>query len=833
MPEDRQIRNRERAGDAGPGFLSHTPEALAASMKTHLRYTLGKTPDQVGTRDLYMALAYTIRDRLLDRSLDTLARYRKASAKRLYYLSMEFLMGRVLGNNLHCLRMYDSAREAVESLGGKLDQILDYERDAGLGNGGLGRLAACFLDSMAAMSLPGFGYGIHYDYGLFKQEINNGFQREKPDTWVDEAAPLQMERMDLAHIVPLYGRIEHAQDFWGQYNPMWLDWQVVIGVPYDIPVPGYGGDTVNYLRLYTARPSQDFDIRIFNQGDYFAAVEGKIESEKISKILYPADTLQAGRELRLIQEYFLVSCALKDIIRQFTVQHQDFTLLPESAAIQLNDTHPSLSVAELMRILVDEQWLTWETAWDITTRTIAYTNHTLLPEALEKWSVSLLEHVLPRHLQIIYEINQRFLSRVGEIWPEDGDRARRMSLIEEGEDKKVRMAHLAMVGSHSVNGVSALHTELVKHALVPDFYEMWPEKFNNKTNGITPRRWLLAANPDLNALLAEAVGPGFVTDLDLLRDIEPLADDPSFRERFLAVKRKNKEALARVLFDTALVRVDPDSLFDIQAKRIHEYKRQLLNLLAIVDEYLALVDGGIEPPVAKTYVFAGKAAPGYQTAKNIIKLIHCVADVVNRDRKARDLIRVCFAPDYRVTLAEAMIPAADLSEQISTAGFEASGTGNMKFALNGAVTIGTLDGANIEIKDEVGDENIYIFGLLEKDIARITAEGSYHPFGIYQEHPGVRRVLNAIRDNRFSPDEPGLFGWVDRYLLSPQDRYMHLADFPDYTRTRALAGKDYEDRAGWAKKAILNTARMGWFSSDRTVREYSDEIWGLKPVPKS
>ncbi|MFH1887808.1 MAG: glycogen/starch/alpha-glucan phosphorylase [Pseudomonadota bacterium] len=815
-----------------PAFLENTPEALAASMRGHLRYTLGKSPDQVVTRDLYMALAFSVRDRLLDRQLETMERYRKAGAKRLYYLSMEFLMGRLLGNNLHGLRIWDQAREAVESLGGGLEETLEYERDAGLGNGGLGRLAACFLDSMAALDLPGFGYGIHYDYGLFKQEINNGFQREKPDTWVEEAAPLQMERMDLAHIVPLYGRIEHAQDFWGQYNPMWMDWQVVIGVPYDIPVPGYGGNTVNYLRLYKARPSQDFDIRIFNQGDYFAAVEGKIESEKISKILYPSDTFQSGRELRLIQEYFLVSCALKDIIRQFSAAHENFTLLPDKAAIQLNDTHPSLSVAELMRILVDEQWLTWETAWDITTRTIAYTNHTLLPEALEKWSVSLLEKVLPRHLQIIHEINQRFLNHLGELWPGDEDRARRMSLIEEGEDKKVRMAHLAMVGSHSVNGVSALHTELVKHTLVPDFYELSPGKFNNKTNGITPRRWLLAANPDLNDLLEEAIGPGFITDLNLLRKIEPLADDPAFCEKFLAVKKKNKEGLARVLFDSALVRVDPDSLFDIQAKRIHEYKRQLLNVLAIVDEYLALVDEGMEPPVSKTYVFAGKAAPGYRTAKNIIKLIHCVADVVNRDRKARDLIRVCFAPDYRVTLAEAMIPAADLSEQISTAGFEASGTGNMKFALNGAVTIGTLDGANIEIKDEVGEENIYIFGLLEKDIARITAEGTYRPFEIYRGHAGVRRVLNAIRDNRFCPDDPGLFAWVDRYLLSPQDRYMHLADFPDYTETRARAGQDYENRTGWAKKAILNTARMGYFSSDRTVREYSEEIWGLKPVPK-
>ncbi len=811
--------------------LENSVTGLYRSVLTHLRYSLGKQPDEVSARDLYRAVSYSARDRLLDRMSETLARYRKNDAKRLYYLSMEFLIGRSLVKNLAALKLDGATGEVLRMFGRKMEEILEEESDSALGNGGLGRLAACYLDSLATLSMPGFGYGIHYDYGLFKQEINNGYQRERPDSWIDGADALHVERSDLAVVVPLYGRIEHAEDRWGQYNPMWMDWKLVVGVPYDIPMAGWGGRSVNYLRLYVARPSTDFDMKIFNQGDYFRAVEQKIDSEKISKILYPADTVSAGRELRLTQEYFLVACAVRDIIRNYLADHQGFDEFPDKVAIQLNDTHPSLAIAELMRVLVDEYWLEWDEAWGITSKTVAYTNHTLLPEALEKWPVALLERVLPRHLQIIYEINRRFLDRVIEVWPGDFDRMGRMSLIEEGPEKMARMANLSIVGSHRVNGVSALHSDLVKSDLVPDFYAMWPEKFTNVTNGITPRRWLSRSNPGLCALVAEHLGPGFVTDLERLRALEPLAEDPAFGEKYLAVRRENKERLSRIIFENAMISVDPDSIFDMQAKRIHEYKRQLLNVLSIMAEYILIADDGVEPPAPKTAIFAGKAAPGYQTAKDMIKLIHSVADVVNRDKRTKGLLKVAFLPDYRVTLAEKMVCAADLSQQISTAGYEASGTGNMKFALNGAVTIGTLDGANIEIAREVGEENVLIFGLTAPEIARLTKEGSYRPAALYQKDTLIRRVLDALRDGRFSPSEPGLFAWVVPYLLSERDRYFHLADFTSYMAARKKAGEDFTDRLLWAKKGILNTARMGFFSSDRAIREYAEKIWKIESVP--
>ncbi|MBU2652539.1 MAG: glycogen/starch/alpha-glucan family phosphorylase, partial [Bacteroidetes bacterium] len=607
--------------------------------------------------------------------------------------------------------------------------------------------------------------------------------------------------------------------------------QAVIGVPYDIPTPGWGSETVNYLRLYVARPSTEFDIKIFNQGDYFMAVEQKIATEKISKILYPADTVTSGKELRLTQEYFLVACAIRDIMREYLKDHQGFTMFPDKVAIQLNDTHPSLAIAELMRILIDEYWLEWDDAWDITSKTVAYTNHTLLPEALETWSVGLLEHVLPRHLQIIYEINRRFLDRVVKIWPGDIDRMNRMSLIQEGGEKMARMANLSIVGSHHINGVSRLHSDLVKDALVPDFYEMWPEKFTNVTNGITPRRWLGRSNPGLCALISENISGNFQADLDQLKKLEPLADDPAFCEQYLRVRRDNKERLGKIIFETAMVTVDPDSIFDMQAKRIHEYKRQLLNILAVMAEYILLVEDGIEPPAPKTAIFAGKAAPGYQTAKDIIKLIHSVGDVINRDKRTKGLLKVAFLPDYRVTLAEKMVCAADLSQQISTAGYEASGTGNMKFALNGAITIGTLDGANIEISEEVGLENIYIFGLTTPEIAKISEEGSYRPTALYHADPVLRRALDAVRDGRFSPSEPALFNWICPYLLSDRDKYFHLADFASYMAARKKAGTDYTDRLLWGKLGILNTSRMGFFSSDRAIRQYAKHIWNIAPVP--
>ncbi len=810
--------------------LTGETTALRASILYHLKYSLGREQQSQSPRDMALAVSLAVRDRLIDGLLETEKRYQATDVKRLYYLSMEYLIGRSLGNNIYNLGLLGSCKDALQELGFDLDELREHERDAALGNGGLGRLAACFLDSLASLDMAGFGYGINYEYGLFKQEIDNGCQREKPDNWLAEWFPWKIERTDEACIIPVYGRIEHARDRWGNYNPMWLDWKVIIGVPVDMPIVGYGGRTVNYLRLYSARSSTEFDIQIFNEGDYFQALEQKIAWEKISKILYPSDTFEAGRELRLIQEYFLVACALRDIVRRYEEKHHGMEAFPEKVAIQLNDTHPALTVAELMRILVDEQALSWKQAWSITTQTLAYTNHTLLPEALEKWPVSLLETVLPRHLQIIFEINHRFLQEVGEVWPHDTDRLRRMSLIEEGEPKQVRMAHLAVVGSHSINGVAALHTELLQKTILPDFHELWPERFNNKTNGVTPRRWLLKCNPLLAALISDTVGDGWITDLVKLQALEPYAADAGFHDAFLRIKHINKERMAAIVNETARVKVDPHSMFDIQAKRIHEYKRQVLNVLHIIHEYFCLVEDQIEPQVPKTYLFAGKAAPGYWAAKQIIRLVNSVGAVINRDSRVRDLIKVAFVPDYRVSLAERIIPAADLSEQISTAGKEASGTGNMKFALNGALTIGTLDGANIEIQEEVGEQNVFIFGLRAEEIQAMRMQNSCHPREHYLQSPAIRRVMDALRGDRFSEEEPGLFRWLFDKLVEQEDEYFHLADFHSYVRAQEEASREYREPEVWAEKAVLNVARMGKFSSDRTVMQYAEEIWGLKNI---
>jgi starch phosphorylase len=810
-----------------PTPFKNNKSALERSIAYHLRYSLGKEWSSRKRGDLFLSLALSIRDRLIERMLESEARVHQSDAKRLYYLSMEFLMGRALGNNLHNLGIYETCKEALLGIGLDLEELREEEQDAALGNGGLGRLAACFLDSLATLNLPGYGYGIHYEYGLFKQEIYNGYQKEQPDKWLSGWTPWEIERSDEACIVPLYGRVEHGQDRFGNYNPMWLDWKDVIGVPFDIPIAGYGGQTVNFLRLYAARSSSEFDIQIFNEGDYFRAVEQKISSETISKVLYPTDVFEAGKELRLIQEYFLVACALRDIVRRYLKRHDQFDLFPEKVAIQLNDTHPSLAVAELMRILVDEHHLPWEKAWKITQKTLAFTNHTLLPESLEKWPIDLMEYVIPRHVQIIYEINHRFLREVASLWPNDVDRLRRMSLIEEGGEKKVRMAHLAIVGSHSVNGVSAVHTQLLKENLIPDFCEHFPNRFNNKTNGVSQRRWLLKANTLLSELITRSIGDAWITDFNRIRQLESYADDEGFQEEFLKIKRANKERLRKIILDIAGVEVRPDTFFDVQAKRIHEYKRQLLNVMHIIHEYLCLIEDQKEPQVPRTYIFAGKAPPGYWAAKQIIKLIHNVGQIINRDGRAKDLIKVVFVPDYRVSLAEKIIPAADLSEQISTAGKEASGTGNMKFAMNGAVTIGTLDGANIEIQEEVGKENIYIFGLRVEEIQALRTEGSYQPWDYYHHHSGIRRVMDALRGDLFCPNEPGLFRWIFQRLLDEGDEYFHLADFPSYIETHEKVEMEYRNSASWAKKAILNVARMGRFSSDRTVLEYAQEIWNL------
>lgn len=808
--------------------MSKTKSSLQDSIFKHLTYSLARRWEESYERDKFRSLALAVRDRLVERMLATESKYQREDSKRVYYLSIEFLIGRSLANNLRNLGIFEVCREALEEMGLELDQILEQENDAALGNGGLGRLAACFLDSLASLGLPGFGYGIHYEYGLFRQEIDNGYQREKPDNWLSEADLIGIERDDEAYIVPVYGHIEHEKDLEGNYNPMWMDWKMIIGVPHDIPIVGYGGHTVNFLRLFEARPSGEFDIQIFNEGDYFRAMEQKINSETISKILYPSDLIEPGRELRLLQEYFMVACALKDIVRRFLQRHQNLRHFSDKVAIQLNDTHPALAVAELMRILVDEHDLPWEQAWTVTQQTLAYTNHTLLPEALEKWPVSLLERLLPRHLQIIYEINRRFLEQVAEIWPHEPDRRNRMSLIGAGPERQVRMAHLAIVGSHSVNGVSALHTELLQKSIFADFFALWPKKFNNKTNGITQRRWLVTANTQLAGLITRTLGDAWIVDASGLQDLEAYADDGAFQEEFRAIKRANKERLQKLIFETTRIEVSPDTLFDIQAKRIHEYKRQLLKVMQIIHEYLCLVEDGRVPLVPKTYIFAGKAAPGYWAAKQIIKLIHNVGRVINQDPRAKDSMKVIFIPDYKVSLAEKIIPAADLSEQISTAGQEASGTGNMKFALNGALTMGTLDGANVEILAEVGAANIYIFGLNVEEIAALRRSGAYHPWEYYEQQPEVRRVLDAFKSDLFCPGESGLFHWIFQKLLDQGDEYFHLADFLPYLEAQERAGKEYQSPAIWTRKTVLNVARMGKFSSDRTIYEYARDIWGLE-----
>ena len=782
---------------------------------------------QLSIRQIFECVSLALRDLMVDRRLETERRYRQADAKQLYYVSIEYLLGRMLVSNLSNLGIYDLCRDTLRQMGADLEVVEESEPDAALGNGGLGRLAACFLDSLATLDMPSYGYGINYEYGLFRQDIDDGYQKEKPDNWLAFGTPWEIERPDEACLVPLYGRIEDGVDRSGQYNPMWLDWQLLIGVPHDVPVVGYGGRTVNLLRLFSARSSREFDMQIFNAGDYLRAVEQKIASETISKVLYPSDAVLPGQELRLVQEYFLVACTLRDIVGRYQRDHGTFDAFPTKVAIHLNDTHPALAVAELMRILVDERDLPWDRAWDMTQSTMGYTNHTLLPEALEKWPVSLLERVVPRHLQIIYEINRRFLEHVASVWPGDNDRLQRMSLIEAGAPEQVRMAHLSIVGSHSINGVSVLHSRLVQTTLARDFHDLWPERFSNKTNGVTPRRWLMQANQPLARLITKTIGGDWIDDLDRLRALEPYASDGAFRQEFLAVKRSNKERLARVIAETTSVTVDPDSLFDVQVKRIHEYKRQLLNVMQIVLEYLHLVEDGIQPTVPRTYVFAGKAAPGYWAAKQIIKVICHVGAIVNNDPRVKGQLKVVFIPDFRVSLAEKIIPGADLSEQISTAGSEASGTGNMKLAMNGALTIGTLDGANIEILEAVGAENIFIFGLTAEQIQAWRDAGSYRPRDLAQGDPRLRRIFDAFTSDRFCPKEPGLFRWISESIFDRGDAYFHVADLPAYIDAQHRVAKAFEQPATWASKAILNVARIGRFSSDRTIGEYARDVWGI------
>jgi starch phosphorylase len=815
--------------------IEYLSEALSVtsveeSIRRHVKYSLAKPWRDLSRNDLLFAVEFSVRDLLTEKMLATEEFYRSGDFKTLSYISIEFLIGRSLINHLYNLGVFEIYKEACENLGIDLQAVEQAEDDAALGNGGLGRLAACFLDSLATLGMPAYGYGINYEYGLFKQEIDNGYQLEKPENWLAQSSPWEIGRSEEACLVPIYGHIEHALDRDGGYNPMWMGWKVLIGVPYDVLVSGYGGRVVNVLRLYSARSSLDFDMRIFNDGDYFKAVEQKIASETISKVLYPSDDVFAGKELRLVQEYFLAACAVRDTVRRFERGHSGFSEFPDKVAVQLNDTHPALAVVELMRILVDEKALQWRDAWEITQATFGFTNHTLVPEALEKWPVSLLQYVIPRHLQIIYEINGRFLERVSAMCPGDPGLLKRVSLIEESKPQQVRMTNLAMAGSHSINGVSEIHSGLVKTTLAPDIHRLWPERFNNKTNGITPRRWLLKANPALARLVTAAIGDGWIRDLFQLRKLEDHVESPDFRAEFRKAKAANKAELARIIHDTLRVKVDTTSMFDVQVKRIHSYKRQLLNVLHIVDEYLSLIEDGRQPSVPRTHIFAGKAAPGYWKAKQIIKLIHDVGRVINSDPNAQEWIKVVFLPDYRVSLAERIFPAVDLGEQISTAGMEASGTGNMKMTLNGAVTIGTLDGANIEIRQEVGEENIFIFGYEAPELQEMRKLHSYHPRACYEANPRVKRIVDAFASSIFCPRESGLFNWIVDDLLDENDAYFHLADLPSYLAAQEKVSAAYCDAERWTTMSILNVARVGRFSSDRVVAEYAREIWNLKPV---
>ncbi len=803
-------------------------KSLQISFANHLEYSLSKDQYTATERDLYLSLALATRDRLIERWIRTQQLYYNHDVKRVYYLSAEYLMGRLLINNLINVGIYHETKRAMDELNIELEDLAENEPDMGLGNGGLGRLASCFLDSMATLEIPAYGYGIRYEFGIFDQAIRNLGQVELPENWLKYANPWEIARPEYSFTVHFYGRIKQIILPDGKLKTEWADTNDVIGIAYDIPIDGYDNNTVNTLRLWSARASKEFDLKYFQHGDYLKAVEEKNISENISKVLYPNDELFEGRELRLKQEYFFVSCSIQDIVRRYLVNHDTFDEFPNKVAIQMNDTHPALAIPELMRLLLDEHGLDWEKAWDITSRTCAYTNHTLLSEALEKWPVPMFEALLPRHLQIIYEINRRFLRDVAVRYLGDENRMRKMSIIEEDTEKRIRMAHLAIVGSHSVNGVAALHSRLLKEKELKDFDEMYPGKFNNKTNGITPRRWLLAGNPRLSDLITSRIGNEWAKDLDQLRKIEPFIEDQGFVKEWKAVKLANKEQLSKIILDNTGIQINSGSIYDIQVKRIHEYKRQLLNILHVIYCWLKLKqepDFSMHP---RTFLFGGKAAPGYITAKTIIRLICHVAEMLNRDASTNNTIKVLFIPNYRVSLAEKIFPAADLSEQISTAGFEASGTSNMKFALNGALTIGTLDGANIEIMEEVGRENMFIFGLTAEEVS--AKRQDYNPLEYYAKDPLLARSIDLIREGFFSPEEPNIFhGLVD--LLLNEDRYFILADFESYYNCNRDVDTLYRDQDAWTEKAILNVARMGKFSSDRTIMEYNRDIWHAEPWP--
>ena len=802
---------------------------LKSLIENQLKFSLARDPKTATKRDWWLATSKAVQCVVIERLMATQTKHRGDNTRRLYYLSLEFLMGRLYINSFYSAGIYQNMELAIKELGLDIEELRHEEYDMGLGNGGLGRLAACFLDSLATLDLPAIGYGINYQYGLFKQEFRNGYQVELPDDWMKFGTPWEIVRPEHTTEIDLYGQVENVFDDLGNYVPKWTGTKKLMGIPYDIPVPGYGTNTVNFLRLWSSKAHEDFDFEAFNRGGYDEAVRDKNYSETVSKVLYPNDKTESGKELRLIQQYFFVACSLKDIIRRFRRSNTDWNDFPEKVAIQLNDTHPAIAVVELQRLLHDIHGLTWNKSWDIVTRTFAYTNHTLLPEALEKWSVGLFEKVLPRHLQIIFEINKIFLLEVEAKWPGDLDMVRKLSLIEEGHPRMVRMANLSVVGSHSVNGVAALHTQLLKSDLFPEFDALYPGKFNNKTNGITPRRWLLACNPRLSSLITSKIGRGWERDLTQLRGLEAYAKDTEFQRQFMEVKHANKVDLARIIKRDCGVEVDPSALFDVQIKRLHEYKRQHLNLLHILALYRRLLQDPKLDIAPRVFIFGAKAAPGYDLAKNIIKAINAVGAKINADPRINGKLKVVFLPNYRVSLAQRIVPAADLSEQISTAGKEASGTGNMKLALNGALTIGTLDGANVEILEEVGKENIFICGMTVEEVEALWKEG-YSPQDFLAADEELKAVVDWVGSNYFTPDEHhGVFNML-RDNLVYHDPFLCLPDFRSYSDAQERVNAAFQDKSRWAEMAILNTARMGKFSSDRTIAEYASEIWHLDPV---
>lgn len=802
--------------------------SLSNQFAEHLEFFLVKDRNTVTGDDAYYALSLAVRDRLVRRWLRTQYEYNKKDAKRVYYLSLEYLMGRILGNALVNMDYYEQCREILARDGYNLEEIMEYEHDMGLGNGGLGRLASCYLDSMATLQLPAFGYGIRYEYGIFRQEIENGYQVELADNWLASGNPWDILRRKLQYRIQFHGRVETKVNTDGTFSFEWVDTEDVLAVAYDVPIPGYRNQTVNNLRLWQAKAAMDFSFVDFNKGNYVEAVSQKNDSETISKVLYPNDTYVEGKFLRLKQQYFFVAATLQDIIRKYKINHDGFDKFADKTVIQLNDTHPVIAIPELMRILMDIEKLSWDKAWAITSKTFAYTNHTVVPEALEEWSVPILSNLLPRHMQIIEEINRRFLDDVRKNYTKDEGVLQKLSIIDFSGERRVRMANLAIVGSIAINGVAALHTEIIKTRIFNHFYKIYPDKFINVTNGITPRRWLKTANPFLSEIITDMIGDEWVRNLNELKKIEKHVNDQEFLENFRNAKWLNKKLLIQHIESEHNVKINPDSMFDVQIKRFHEYKRQLLNVLHVITMYNRIKDNPDIDIVPRTVIFGGKAAPAYFAAKIIIKLINNVANVINNDPDIGDKLKVVFLKNYSVTLAERIIPASDLSEQISTAGFEASGTGNMKFALNGAITIGTMDGANIEIREEVGEDNIFIFGLLAEEVVKLKEQG-YNPLDYYHKNKNLKRVIDMISSNYFSRNEPGIFDDMIRGLLTV-DYYCLFADYQSYTDAQDKVSTLYKDQNKWTKKAILNVARIGKFSSDRSVKEYSEKIWKVKPV---